>query len=364
MIAISIACIAILLHVHSHIVFATDDISSDLETLIDSTGVPSLAAAAVVDGKLVAAGASGIRKRGTDEKVTIQDKYHIGSCTKSMTAVLAAIMVQEGKISWESTIGEILQSKKVHPDFQKVTLKQLLSNSGGCPGDIDPELWSELWESKGSYTKQRKNFAEGILSRPPAYTPGSETLYSNAGFSIAGYLLEKTMRVSYEELLQEKLFVPLGMKSAGFRAPATPGKVDQPYGHNPEPVDPEPAGDNPPAIAPAGAVHCSIIDFAKYAAFHLGASPAALLDEDTLAYLHSPEDEGREYWMGWIITTRDWAGGKALNHAGSNTMFYSVIWVAPERDFAAVALSNTGEDEGFALCDQAIAQLIEKYLAN
>ena len=78
---------------------------------------------------------------------------------------------------------------------------------------------------------KRMELAKGILSKPPAYTPGSEQLYSNAGFSIAGAMIERIMDQSYEKLMHDLLFKPLGMDSAGFRAPADNGKVDQPYGH-------------------------------------------------------------------------------------------------------------------------------------
>ncbi len=343
---------------------AMDDISADLAAMIKSSGVPSLAAAAVFEGKIIAAGASGIRKQGSNKRVTISDKYHIGSCTKSMTAVLAAILVQEKKISWDTTIGEIFRSKRVHPEYKKVTLAQLLSNTGGCPDDIGPRLWSKLWAARGSYTNQRMLLAEGVLAQPPSYSPGTEDRYSNAGFSIAGAMLEQAGRLPYERMLRDKLFTPLGMKTAGFRAPASLGKVDQPYGHNPDPVEPEPAGDNPPAIAPAGAVHCSVVDFARYAAFHLGVHGKEILPADAIEFLHDPANGRGEYSMGWIITTRDWAGGKALTHTGSNTMFFSVIWIAPKRDFAVVAMCNTGEQEGFELCDGAIAHLVEKYLKD
>ncbi|MDF3057591.1 MAG: penicillin-binding protein beta-lactamase class [Rariglobus sp.] len=179
-------------------------------------------------------------------------------------------------------------------------------------------------------------------------------------------MLETIMDQPYEQLLTERLFKPLGMKSAGFRSPATNGKVDQPYGHTKKlfmvlPVDPEPTGDNPPAIAPAGAVHCSITDFARYAAFHLGEGSSPIFSQDGLDILH--EREGSfEFAKGWKVVDRKWAEGKAFMHTGSNTLFYAVIWIAPGRKFAAVALCNYGGPEGFEECDEAIAFLIKKHL--
>jgi CubicO group peptidase (beta-lactamase class C family) len=342
------------------------DISSELAGLIKGSPAPSIAAAAILEGKLVSQGATGLRKIRDNEKVTVIDKYHIGSCTKSMTAVLAAIMVESGKVKWDTTISEIFSGLDIHKDYKMVTLRQLLSNSGGVPGDIAPKLWRDLWDAKGSPKEQRKLLLKGILEEKPAYQPGSKQVYSNAGFSIAGAMIETVAGDSYEELLARLVFKPLGMDSAGFRAPATHGKVDQPYGHSKSGSgivsnDPEPQGDNPSAIAPAGAVHCSIIDFAKYARFHLGDSDAKLISDESRELLHTPMG-GSAYSMGWIVAERPWAGGKALTHAGSNTMFYAVIWIAPRKNFAAVAMCNYGGKEGFEKCDEAIALLIKKHL--
>ena len=63
-----------------------------------------------------------------------------------------------------------------------------------------------------------------------------------------------------------------------------------------------------------------------------------------------------------MVAERPWAGGKAITHTGSNTMFHAVVWIAPNRDFAAVAMCNYGEQEGFRKCDEAIALLIKKHL--
>jgi len=342
---------------------APDDISSEIQGLLSYSSVPSMAVAVVRDGEVVAAGAAGIRRVGSPERVTLSDKYHIGSCTKSMTATLAAILVQEGTIRWETTIADVFPDMEIDPGYRSVRLRQLLTNSGGAPGDVPPDLWGRLWKATGTPTAQRMLLVEGITSEAPAYEPGTQTVYSNAGFSIAGAMLEAASGEAWEDLITEKLFIPLGMTSAGFRAPATNGKVDQPYGHVSEgvdivPVDPEPAGDNPRGIAPADAVHCSVLDFARYAQLHLGRSD--IVTKESLAVLHDPGDRG--YAMGWIVTPRPWANGDALMHAGSNTMFFAVIWLAPARDFAVVVMCNYGDQVAFQKCDEAVAMAIGTYL--
>ena len=293
-------------------------------------------------------------------------KSHIGSCTKSMTATLAAILIDEGRLKWKTRIPEVFPDLKVHPGYLNATIEHLLTNTAGVPGNIDSDLWTASWKRTGSDREQRLQLTKGLLAKPPAYRPGEDQVYSNAGFSIAGAMMEKIMDKPFERLLTERLFEPLEMTSAGFRAPASVGSIDQPYGHKrgltgTKPINPEPKGDNPPAISPAGAVHCSVGDFAKYALFHLGKTSSGILPNESLAKLHKPVPN-REYGYGWGMANPDWAGGQAITHSGSNTMFYAVIWIAPSRDFAALAMCNYGDREGFEKCDEAIGHLVKEHL--
>ncbi|NNM28305.1 MAG: beta-lactamase family protein [Akkermansiaceae bacterium] len=340
-----------------------DDVSAVLAGILgERDGVPALAAAAVHKGELVAAGASGLRKIGRPEQVTLADRFHLGSCTKSMTATLAAILVREGAITWETGPEDVLERVDLHPKFAGVTLEQLLSNTGGGPKRPPAGLWRQAWEGRGAPQRQRLEFARGILQAPPAYAPGEGYAYSNAGFAIAGAMLEAAAGDPYEDLLAEKLFKPLGMTSAGFRAPGKNGMVAQPFGHNPGPVDPEPRGDNPRAIAPAGAVHCTVTDWAKYAALHLGHGPPGLLDRQERSFLHKPRGNKDAYALGWVPARKDWAGGPCLWHNGSNTMWYAWIWLAPEREFAAMAVTNIGRKTGEPAVEDALDALIDRYL--
>jgi CubicO group peptidase (beta-lactamase class C family) len=342
-------------------------VDAALEKLVDDHKVPGLVVAAVRDGRVVAAGAAGIRKAGSIERVTLEDRFHLGSCTKAMTAALAAILVKEGKIEWDTRIGEVFPDVEIHEDYRHATLRNFLSNTSGAPGDVPAALWRELWQAQGPEREQRMLLVRGILGSPAAYPPGEGTTYSNAGFSIAGAMLERRAGRDYDELMRERLFKPLGMDSAGFGPPATPGVVEQPYGHVVRSgewvaIEPFPHGDNPSAISPAGRVHASILDFAKYANFHLGRMENAPLDRESIAQLHQPVASSGDYALGWVTVKRGWAGGTALMHTGSNTMFYAVAWVAPERNFAAVAACNSGK--GAEACDAAVAMMVREFLKD
>ena len=116
--------------------------------------VPALSAAVVNSNGLVQAQCFGVRKRGTADNVELSDRFPIGSNTKSMTATLAAVLVEAGKIEWHTTMGDVwpkATDKDLHPKLRKVTLDQLLSHQRGVPGnisDLSNEAWAQHFEEK------------------------------------------------------------------------------------------------------------------------------------------------------------------------------------------------------------------------
>ena len=351
-----------------------DPVSQTLETIRVKHNLPALAAAVVVDGKIVVTNAVGFRKNGGPERVTVDDKFHLGSVTKSMTATVAAMLVEHGKISWTTTIGEAFPELKgeIHPDYLGVTLEQLLSHRSGAPGDAPGDLWRQAWAATGTAAEQRLAFSKGIMARKPETKPGTKFMYSNQGYTIAGVMLEKATSKTWEDLLRSMLFEPLGMTTAGFGAPASVNKVDQPWGHTKtlvsgiEAVPPGPRADNPLAISPAGAVHCSLGDLAKYAAFHMVGErgESKLLTAESFKKLHTAVADNDDYALGWMVKKRGWANGRALMHNGSNTMFYIVVWMAPDKNCAVIVSSNIGVDEAFEGCDEAAGKLIQQYFGK
>jgi len=284
------------------------------------------------------------------------------------------MLVEQGTISWTTTIGEALPDLKseIHPDYLGVTLEQLLSHRGGAPGNAPADLWRNAWAAKGTAAEQRLTFIKGILTRKPETKPGTKFMYSNQGYTIAGVMLEKAAGKAWEDLLRSRLFEPLGMATAGFGAPASPDKVDQPWGHTKgmlsgrEPVPPGPRADNPLAISPAGAVHCSLGDLAKYAEFHLAGErgKSELLTAASFKKLHTAIADNSDYALGWLVLKRAWAKGRALMHNGSNTMFYVVVWMAPDKNCAVMVAANVGVDEAFAGCDEVAGKLIHQYFGK
>jgi CubicO group peptidase (beta-lactamase class C family) len=322
--------------------------------------VPAIAAALVTSKGLRSVGVVGTRKQGTDIAPTLEDKWHLGSDTKAMTATLVAKLVEEGRLKWDTTLAEVFPelAARFNPEVRTITVLQLLTHFSGLPANPD------LMRYGGAEgRRERLRILENELNEPPPHKPGTHREYSNLGYTIAGAITEKITGKSWEEAMREKVFGPLGMTSVGFGGTGTPGRIDQPWGHR---ADGQPVGgngpamDNPPVLGPAGRVHCTIQDWARFITDQLRGDRGepALLKPETYRFLHTPP-LGSDYALGWIVVERDWAGGVALNHGGDNTMNFANVWMAPRRDFAILVCVNQSGETGFKASDEAVGALIK-----
>lgn len=344
------------------------DVSKLLAPLVEKHKVPALAVAVIEGDRLTKVGATGIRARGSEAKVGLDDVWHLGSCTKAMTATLCARLVEQGKLKWDSKVGDVLadQAEQIHADLRGVTLEQLLSHRAGLPTIPPLPLWLKLVGHEGSRDAREMLLSNGWLKAKPASPPGSKWEYSNAGFMLAGLMAERAADKDWEALIREQLFEPLGMKTAGFGAPGSADKVDQPRGHNAFgfAMKPGKGADNPRGLGPAGTVHCSLRDWSKFIALHLQGArgECRLLTAESFQRLHSPQpiDDKAGYALGWVVSQREWADGSVLMHNGSNTMWFSVVWIAPKRGFAVMAVTNLGGKDGTLATDAAASLLIEQ----
>ncbi len=349
-------------------VIPQSDLDSVLTRVREQFHLPAIAAAVVEQGVVTRTGAAGVRRVGASDPVTANDLFHLGSLTKSMTAILAAQLVDSGKLRWSTTLPEIFPelAASMRPEYRSVTLLMLLSHHGGMPNATWP-TGSPNWRNRTDPLRaQRAEFAALALRDAPEAPPGTKMVYSNRGYIIVGAILERVTGLPWETLIQKRLFEPLGLASAGFGPAATTARPHQPWPHYTAAgtvvaVPPGPAADNPPILGPAGTVHCSIGDLARYAAFHLAAARGGgrLLKPSTAAMLYHPPFEG-DYALGLVQADRPWGGGSVFTHSGSNTMNFAVIWVAPRRNFAVVIACNQGDSGAPEACDAVAASLVSK----
>lgn len=358
--------------------------TSSLDALLDPIrtkyALPSLAAAVVKNGKLVAVGAVGVRVAGTAISVTVDDRYHLGSDTKAMTAMLAGMMVEEGKLSWNSTVGEVLGSDEpnLRSKFAAITLKELLSHTSGIPTDND-EI-GKLYFDADAYEHTLKDWRLHMIGawgskHDPSFPASGKFQYSNLGYITAGAMIEKAAGKPWERLMYERIYEPLGLATAGIGAQATFGLYDAPVGHRIgddgkiTPIAWGEGADLPGSLGPAGLAHMSIKDFATWAGWIAGGGKRgpALVTPATLKILETPAvtmeiknpkpgtPKSGAYAFGWGLSKFDWTEKPILTHNGSNGLNFASIAVEPDQDLAIVVTSNIGGPK----VDEASLEVIE-----
>jgi CubicO group peptidase (beta-lactamase class C family) len=334
-------------------------IAALLEPIRAKYGVPAMGGAIFTSDGMVEMGVTGVRKAGTTVPATTDDLWHLGSDTKMMTALLAGSFVAENKLTWDAKVASFFPDIALPAAHRDITLGQVLSHHAGLIENLD---WNAL-SASGSLPEQRLAAAHLALTNP-AYPPGAYH-YANTDYVVVAAILEKISGKSWEELIRERIFEPLGMNSAGFGGTGTPGQVDQPWPHlengAPAPIN-GPLADNPPLMNPAGRVHATMADWAKFLEDQLrgGEGMKALLPNEIYAAMQT--SYGDEYGYGWGVVDRPWAGGKALTHSGSNTMNFCVCWLAPNRNFGVLVVSNQGGAKMVKATDDAASALILRYL--
>jgi D-alanyl-D-alanine carboxypeptidase len=318
-----------------------------LEALLKETGAPAVAGVVGSKDGVIHTAFAGVRRIGASDRVTATDLWHIGSNTKAMTAALYGRLVQQGKARWDAKLPALFPGQKLDPAWNDITIRQVMGHRAGLR---DAPVINVSWlvsarADSRPLTAQRADLIGRLLAAPPAAPPG-EFSYGNINYILAGAAIERITGQGWEQAIASLLFEPLKMTTAGFGAP----KGDNPWGHRPSaagliPMNPAGVADNPPALGPAGTVHLSLADHAKFARLFL-VGGAGVLDASTLAALTTPvPGPGQPYALGWGVSAdRPWAKGPVLAHEGSNTFWHEVALIAPGRGLAILTACNAGPE--------------------
>jgi CubicO group peptidase (beta-lactamase class C family) len=329
-----------------------------LEALRKKFNLPALAAVVVAEGKPQTVLVAGVRKAGGTDPALPTDAFHIGSDTKAMTAALVGLLVDEGKLGWKSTLGELVAETPTA--WKATTIEALLAHRAGLTKD-EPKGKNLLYMHRftGPLEKQRARWYIERLATPPDETAGKYQ-YANAGYAILGMLVEKLAATPWERLIAERLWKPLGITGGGFGAPPL---VWQHLREDKKlvAIDPKEKADNPPLMSPAGRVHLPIGEWGKFVAVFADPERQKLLKPETMKALTTPL-LGGNYAGGWVVVQRSWAGGMVLNHAGSNTMNFCTTWVAPKKRLAVLVATNVADEDAQKACDAAVGVVLGPYL--
>jgi CubicO group peptidase (beta-lactamase class C family) len=309
---------------------------------IDS-GLPAMAAVMVQNGKIIEMAATGGRSINGSVAVTIEDKWHLGSLTKSMTSTMVAMLVKQELFEWDTTIAEIYPELVgvMQTSYENIRLDQLLSHTSGMRANIPN--FNKYHGSSLDLEAQRQKILQDALVLSPEVDSG-EYLYSNLGYIVTGAIIEKVTGTSWETLLENSLFNSLAMSSSGFGAPDVQNNLTQPVGHASQgsgwKAITSGNTDNPAALGPAGTVHSSLENVGFYIAAHLagarGNDVDGLLDSSEFTKLHTSMSDAN-YALGWSVKDG------LLEHSGSNTLWLASIQINVEKNVALFIVTNAAD---------------------
>lgn len=274
------------------------------------------------------------------------DWLPVGSLSKSFTASLAGLLVQEGRLRWDTRMLDLLPELRsaALPAYAQVTLRELLAHRAGIFPAVTPEQLAELPEVSGSLPQQRLQLAAWALARPPSAAPGQALLYSNGGYVIAAAMLERAAGAPYETLLQSRLLGPLGIEArfgaAGAASDEVQGHVAAGQGWSALAAS-APEARFPAVANPAGGLKLTAAGIARFLQMHLrglrgvGGEP---LSPDTIRSLHQTVQADQA--LGWVAGT-DLKNRPLSFHAGSDeASYYALAVVSRGADEAAFVVVN------------------------
>ncbi len=254
-------------------------------------------------------------------------KFRLGSVTKQFTAAAILLLEERGKLKIEDPI------KKVLPDapaaWDKITLFHVLTHTAGIPNFTSLPEYPKL----EPFPITPEQIVGLFRDKPLEFSPGEKMEYSNSGYILLGYLIEKVSGESYQDFIQKNIFTPLGMKDSGYDsnsaiiprraagyAPGENGPVNAGYVHMSIPFS-------------AGALYSTAEDLLRW---EQGLFGGKLLSAESLAKMTAPFKS--DYAFGLIVRTVK--GRKVIEHAGGIEGFNTYLAYFPEDKLTVVALGN------------------------
>jgi D-alanyl-D-alanine carboxypeptidase len=312
---------------------------------------PGLTGGVISDGAIVLA-ADGRASVDAAAPLRTDQWLHLGSNSKSMTAMAVAVQVEQGKLKWTDTLDRLFPelAATMRPEYRQRTLLEVLSFRAGFAPLLQWSEYAQVPITTNSLPEQRFEFARWLLAQPPVNVPGSTTEYSNASYVLAGAIIERASGKAFEQTMQDTVLKPLGLRGQ-YGLPQTVS-ADQPAAHaQPAPGQYVPIAPDDPLVLQvpiylnsAGLLTMPVTDYARYAQIHLQAlrGKPTLLKAETYKLLHTPLGKlaGSEFGLspGWGVITQ---GGKtSYEFTGSIDLMSAYIKIIPDSNRAVIVLNN------------------------
>jgi CubicO group peptidase (beta-lactamase class C family) len=335
-----------------------DAIAALAESKMKEHGVPGLALGIIRDGQVTIRGL-GVTNIEDPLQVNAHTVFPIASISKTFAATAMMRLVEQGKVDLKAPVRTYLPEFRVRDSVasRTVTVWHLLTHLGGWEGQVSgPDRGTETL----------KNFVSTITDLMQVAPPGAAWSYNNAGFSIAGHVIEAVTGTPINRAMRDLVFQPLGLEHAGTTAGdfivnrfAAGHAVRNGTTTLLRPFTPS-------ASVTAGGVGVCMTDLMSYAKFHLGDGTAAngerILKRESLEQMRTPQIRKQSYdddmGIGWHL--RNVGGVRVAAHGGTLGGHILLLEIVPERNFAIGILTNAST--GWRVIQDVEREALRSYL--
>ena len=329
---------------------ALRNFSEELDEAAKAPDFVGLAVAVVKNGRIELMRTYGVREAGGNQPVTPDTVFRIASLSKGFASTLAVLEQSEGKLDLKAPVSTLFPEFKLKRpgDAARVTYEDVLSHRTGLP----PYAYDNLLEAGTPPSTILSEYGKVKQT----CSPGDCYTYQNVAFNMIATQIEKATGKAYPTELRERIFQPLGMKTAsiGLRELQATGNWAKPHKRAGLGWVPVPVTDWYYKVPAAGGVNASITDLSKWLIAQMGhrtdVLPQAVLDEAHRRRVSTPPETSRQrslktpvtdtsYALGW--RTYIYAGKTLMTHSGSVEGYIAQIAWLPDEDTGIVILSNT-----------------------
>lgn len=352
-----------------------ESIEQTIDRAMKTFLVPGMAVSIVYDDEVYYAGGRGVREVGSTLPVDEETLFQIASVSKAFTAATLAILADDGRLSFDDRVIDHLPEFRMYDPWvtREFTVRDLLTHRSGLPlGAGDLLIWPE-----GNATRAEIIHAMRYLK--PSSSFRSRFAYDNLLYIVAGEVAARVSGMSFEELLEQRLLSPLGMKDCTASLERVPPGAPRATPHLLMDGEIQTTGkDTSTVIAPAGGINCSAASMARWMAFLLRegvtADGARLISSEQFGQLVAPvtvlpaspylvEHAGsyvNAYALGWNVTT--FFGQPMLAHSGGLWGMTTYLMVLPEQGLGIFASNNLMSVAPHAVVLQLADQFLQEIL--
>jgi D-alanyl-D-alanine carboxypeptidase len=311
--------------------------------------IPGLTLAVVREGKLIKAQGYGVANMEANAPASVESVFEIGSITKQFTAAAIMLLVEEGKVKLDDKISVYLADLHPPEAWNNVSVRNLLTHTSGI------KTYTGLPGFEFSKHLKKEEFVKALAGFPLDFPPGEKYSYSNSGYNLLGFILEKASKRPYWEFMRERIFKPLEMNQTRDRDPV-PVIKNRVAGYEWQNNRWENRATDLTDVFSAGAIVSNVLDLVKWDAALNG---ERLLKRASLDQIWTPMrlNNGTDYpyGLGWDVNVS--GAHRIISHGGQTAGFSASIARYVDDRMTVIVLCNSGEIGVAGKVRQGIAKL-------